>query len=231
MRFRLLATDYDNTIAFHGAVSAAAQDALERVHSSGRALALVTGRTRAELDAVFAAPSLFDVLVLENGALLEHEGREELIGAPVPEPLVAAMRRSGLAPVAVGRTIVSTAAANAERLEEIIDALHLDLVLHYNRDSVMVLSPGVDKAVGLRRAATLLDVPMHDVIAVGDGENDCAMLRAAGAGVAVDNALQAVKDCADVVLTEAGPDGIRELCDSLVRSDLGDLLGSAAPQG
>jgi phosphoglycolate phosphatase len=231
MRFRMLATDYDNTIAVHGVVSDIVRDALTLVRRSGRVLMLVTGRTQAELDAVFDAPSLFDAVVLENGALLQVNGEERLLAPPIPDAFVAALHDHDVAPLAVGRAIVSTAATNAVRVSAVIEELGLDLSLHRNRDSVMVLPPDMDKAVGLRAAVAALALPLSAVVAMGDGENDCSMLRIAGAGVAVENALEPVKRCAGVVLTEAGSDGIRRLCDSLVEHDLADLLGTAAGRG
>jgi hydroxymethylpyrimidine pyrophosphatase-like HAD family hydrolase len=65
-------------------------------------------------------------------------------------------------------------------------------------------------------------------VAVGDGENDVALLRAAGVGVAVENAVEELKAEADIVLTAPAGDGIRMLCASLVRDDLADLLEDSA---
>ncbi|MFN2581888.1 MAG: HAD family hydrolase, partial [Candidatus Dormibacteria bacterium] len=55
-------------------------------------------------------------------------------------------------------------------------------------------------------------------------ENDLALLDAAGVGVAVENAVDALKQHADIVLVRPAADGITELCESLVRDDLADLL-------
>ncbi|MCY3017715.1 MAG: Cof-type HAD-IIB family hydrolase [Planctomycetota bacterium] len=50
------------------------------------------------------------------------------------------------------------------------------------------LEPGIDKGVGLARLAEVLGIPMGQVMAVGDGENDIPMLAVAGWPVAVANA-------------------------------------------
>jgi hydroxymethylpyrimidine pyrophosphatase-like HAD family hydrolase len=52
---------------------------------------------------------------------------------------------------------------------------------------------------------------------VGDAENDLAFLRACGMAVAVSNALQSVKDRADVVTARARGAGVAELIDRLMR--------------
>lgn len=50
------------------------------------------------------------------------------------------------------------------------------------------LEPGIDKGVGLTKLAESFGIPMGQVMAMGDGENDIAMLEAAGWPVAVANA-------------------------------------------
>lgn len=46
----------------------------------------------------------------------------------------------------------------------------------------------MNKGTGLRRLAELLDIPMEQVMAIGDNGNDIPMLREAGYGVAMGNA-------------------------------------------
>jgi hydroxymethylpyrimidine pyrophosphatase-like HAD family hydrolase len=65
-----LATDYDGTIAWNGAVSESTVLALERWKGAGRKLILVTGRELPELRRIFPELGLFDRIVAENGGLL-----------------------------------------------------------------------------------------------------------------------------------------------------------------
>lgn len=60
--------------------------------------------------------------------------------------------------------------------------------------------PEVDKALGLHHVAELLGLRMDEVVAIGDAENDVAMLRAAGTGVAVAGASAAAREAADLHL-------------------------------
>ena len=78
MRFSVLATDYDNTLATNGAVSAEAWEALTRLRRSGRELVLVTGRELDDLLAICAHPELFSRIVAENGGLLYRPDTGEL---------------------------------------------------------------------------------------------------------------------------------------------------------
>ncbi len=66
---------------------------------------------------------------------------------------------------------------------------------------------GVDKGTGLVRLAKMLDIPMSQVIAVGDSANDLPMIKAAGLGIGVANATDDVRPYCDVVLETAGADG------------------------
>lgn len=55
---------------------------------------------------------------------------------------------------------------------------------------------GVDKGSALRTLAEHLDIPMAQVMAIGDNDNDVPMLRAAGLGVAMGNATAAARAAA-----------------------------------
>lgn len=59
-----------------------------------------------------------------------------------------------------------------------------------------VVSAGVDKGVALAQLAQRYGVPLDQCAAVGDSDNDLAMLQAAGVPIAMGNASQAVKDLA-----------------------------------
>ena len=58
---------------------------------------------------------------------------------------------------------------------------------------------GINKGNALKRLAQMLDIPTADTIAVGDEENDISMIKAAGTGIAMQNAYAAVKQAADYV--------------------------------
>lgn len=62
-----------------------------------------------------------------------------------------------------------------------------------------ILPAGVSKGAALRKVSEITGVPLSDIAAFGDSNNDVEMLRAAGLGVAVGNALANVKAAADYV--------------------------------
>jgi HAD superfamily hydrolase (TIGR01484 family) len=108
--FLALATDYDGTLAQHGAVEAVTLDALARFKSTGRRLILVTGRELPHIEKAFLHLKMFDRVVAENGAVIYDPGTEkERLIAPGPTALfVARLRELNVTPLSVGRSIVAT---------------------------------------------------------------------------------------------------------------------------
>lgn len=76
------------------------------------------------------------------------------------------------------------------------------------RTSVELHASGVSKATGLLDAARYYGIPMKQVLAVGDAENDVDMLRAAGLGAAMGNAIDAAKEAADEVIPSNDENGV-----------------------
>lgn len=224
MWFHVLACDYDRTTAFAGTVLPETFEALARVRRSGRRIVLVTGRELDNLLDVCPEIDHFDLVVAENGAVLyEPEARKvDLLVEPPPPIFMAALRDRGV-PSSAGRVIVSTVVPNETIVLETIRELGLELQIIFNIEAVMVLPAGVSKASGLRRALRRLGISRHNAIAIGDAENDHAFLRTAGFGVAVANAVPALAAEADHVTAQPNGAGVRELCELLVRDDLGPL--------
>lgn len=225
MRFQVLATDYDGTIAHDGALDDATVAALEKVRASGRKLVLVTGRELDDLIAVCPRIDLFDRVVVDNGAVLYDPASKEtrLLAERPPERFVEELRRRGVAPLSVGHVIVATWEPHEKTVLDTIHDLGLELQVIFNKGAVMVLPSGVNKATGLAAALNDLGLSVHNAVGVGDAENDHAFLKVCECSAAVANALPAVKDTADVVTRRDHGAGVAELIDRLVADDLADL--------
>lgn len=107
-------------------------------------------------------------------------------------------------------------AVNPEKIheiqEEIKKFLPTDLTVVRTAAFYLEIIPkAIDKGKGITDICKLLDVDIKNCIAFGDSENDIPMLKAAGIGVAMDNAEQAVKECADIVTMSNNEDGIAEV--------------------
>jgi hydroxymethylpyrimidine pyrophosphatase-like HAD family hydrolase len=219
--FVALAADYDGTLARHGQVDQPTRQALEQVRASGRKLVLVTGRDLPDLKRAFDALELFDLVVAENGALLFDPAKKEEIPLSDPPPLalVNRLRELGVDPLSVGRTIIATWEPNEKIVLEAIRDLALEQHIIFNKGAVMVLPSDVNKASGLKKALQRLHLSPHNVVGIGDAENDQAFLSACGCAVAVDNALPTVKAKADFVVADHGA-GVIELVRALTENDL-----------
>jgi hydroxymethylpyrimidine pyrophosphatase-like HAD family hydrolase len=233
MRYLALACDYDGTLAQDGKVTEATLAALERLRASGRKLLLVTGRELDELLGIFPSIHLFERVVAENGAVLYHPGSRQITTiAEQPSAIfVDALRRKLVAPLAVGRVILATWKPHETAVLETIRDLGLDLQVIFNKDAVMILPAGVNKATGLTAALKELELSPHEVVGVGDAENDHAFLSMCECAVAVQNALPTVKERADLVTCADHGRGVTELIEHLLDNDLQDMQGALGRHG
>ncbi len=219
MRYRALATDYDGTLATRGRVDDATLAALARFRASRRCVLLVTGREIPDLLSVFQHAEAFDLIVAENGAVLYEPKthRETLLAEPPPARFLDAVR--GIQPLRIGRVVVATLESESPKMLEAIHAAGLELQIIFNKGSLMVLPPSVNKATGLAVALKRLKISPEHVAGVGDAENDHAFLRYCGLGVAVANALPALKEQAGMVTEADHGAGVVEVIEKLLRED------------
>jgi HAD superfamily hydrolase (TIGR01484 family) len=215
---RTLATDYDGTIATHGTVDPDTIAALRRLREAGCTLILVTGRVMPELKEVFPELDLCNMVVAENGALLytPDTGQERLLAHPPEASFVRALRERGVSPLSVGRAIVAAYEPHETTILQVIKEQGLERQVIFNKGSVMVLPSGVNKASGLAVALAELSIDAADVAAVGDAENDHALLEMCGVGAAVANALPSLKAHADLVLSKTHGAGVVQLIDRIL---------------
>lgn len=79
-------------------------------------------------------------------------------------------------------------------------------------DNIEVTAKGVDKGEALLQLADLLGIPRENTLAVGDSENDRAMLEKAGVAAVMANGMPHIKALADLVSTnDCDHDGVAEL--------------------
>jgi HAD superfamily hydrolase (TIGR01484 family) len=222
MRYLVLCTDYDGTLATDGRVLPETVSALERLLASGRRLVLVTGRELDDLQKVCPRLDLFEYVVAENGALLYEPstGEETPLATRPPETFVALLRERGVGPISVGRVIVATWEPHESRVLATIRDLGLELQVIFNKGAVMILPAGVNKATGLASALEKMELSPHNAVGIGDAENDHALLALCECSAAVANALPTLKSAADIVTTADHGAGVVELIDELLRDDL-----------
>ncbi len=78
----------------------------------------------------------------------------------------------------------------------------------------------VDKANTLAVLLEYLDIRRDEVLAIGDGVCDVAMIQLAGMGVAMGNSVDSVKICADYTTDTNGNDGVAQAVEKLILADI-----------
>jgi hydroxymethylpyrimidine pyrophosphatase-like HAD family hydrolase len=225
MRYAALACDFDGTLACDSQVHEAVLDALTRVRRSGRKVIMVTGREIPDLLRVFSHLDLFDLVVAENGALLYEpaSGAAHPLFDPPRTEFVQALRARHVEPLSVGKVIVATWHPHEDTVLEVIRDLGLELQVIFNKGAVMVLPSGLNKSTGLLAALSRLGLSAHNLVGVGDGENDHAFLKTCECAVAVANAVEMLKEQADLVTQGDHGAGVIELIDRLLENDLAEV--------
>ena len=220
-KYLALATDYDGTIAQHGDVTEATHAALIRWKEAGRKLLMVTGRELPDLQKVCPFTKMFDCIVAENGALLywPAKGEKKPLIAPPPRQFIESLRARGVSPLSFGEVIVATQETYKGVVLDTIEDLGLKLRVILNKGALMVLPASVDKATGLTEAAKAMDIPLEDIVGVGDAENDQVFLTLCGYSAAVGNALGFLKKQVHYVSKATHGAGVEELIEKLLSSD------------
>jgi HAD superfamily hydrolase (TIGR01484 family) len=208
---RVMAFDFDGTLAVDGHVPPEIETALDRCRASGHILFLVTGR-RFESVTLGRLGDLFAGIVWENGAVLAHaaSGETYLPFGQLDTRLLKAIEEAGI-PFERGLAIAATWIPHDQALWRILSAHGGSTSIEYNKSAVMVLPPGATKGAGLERLLTLCGLSPRNLAAFGDAENDLSMLTLAEVSVAVADAVPAVIQTCDVLATAPGPRGVLEI--------------------
>lgn len=219
MRLRVLALDYDGTIATDGRIDPDVAAAIAGFRVEKRTAVLVTGRILDDLRCRLGTLRGFDAVVAEEGAVLAfpRSGSSRVLGPRVPDALLERLRSRGI-PFLVGQCLLECEAAWAGAVLELVRELELPLVMHFNRGRMMVLPQAISKATGLREALRSLRLSVHNAIGIGDAENDHELLAACEVGVAVAWGSTALKSAADQVLQGDGPRAVAGFVREIARS-------------
>lgn len=95
-----------------------------------------------------------------------------------------------------------------EREQTLMQSLpHCDST-RWNPYFIDIVPRGGSKRIGLDAVIQAYGIELNETMAFGDGQNDSAMLRHAGIGIAMGNAADEVKQAADYVTSDIDDDGI-----------------------
>lgn len=76
--------------------------------------------------------------------------------------------------------------------------------------NIEINAPNATKGIGLSKLCEALSIPQEETAAFGDGTNDIDLLKAAGIGVAMENAHPAVKAAADEIAGNNNESGVAD---------------------
>lgn len=125
----------------------------------------------------------------------------ERIGVPIPEqqPLENALQ---------GEIIQVIPFVEEAREAEVLKRMPHCEWTRWSDLAIDIIPKGGSKAVGIGRMLTWFSLKPQEIMAIGDGTNDMEMLQYAGIGVAMGNAGEAVKACADYVTGDVNAGGL-----------------------
>ena len=128
-------------------------------------------------------------------------GRQQTV--ELQEPSIDFLKNEPLVKILYQNTDVDYLRRIAKELEDITGPFDVSYssnrYLEFNR-------AGINKGAGLRKLAEILGIDISEIIAVGDNNNDMAMIRAAGLGAGVANCTDEVRRICDYV-SEADNEG------------------------
>jgi hydroxymethylpyrimidine pyrophosphatase-like HAD family hydrolase len=221
MHVMTLACDLDGTLTDNGVISPAIWAQLGRAKVIGWRLLLVTGRLFDTFTYNGPFVETFDAIIAEDGAVVYFPHRD-IVTLPfgqLPDQLRVRLDALSIS-LEHGRAIVATHIPHDRAVLEVLRDTGGGATVEYNRGAVMVLPPGATKGTGLQYALRELGISRHNVIAIGDAENDRSLLSQAEVAVAVANATPELKAQADLVLEAPADAGVSSLIDQLLGGQL-----------
>ncbi|MEW6592953.1 MAG: phosphoglycolate phosphatase [Candidatus Hadarchaeota archaeon] len=225
---KLIMTDVDGTISFEGReLDLKGVEALRRAESSGIPVGLATGNILPFAEAASVLIGVSGPIIAEDGGVIFYQatGRKEVLGARAEADRGLAALEREFGPLKQTRNspdrLTGLTLEREVALEDVRKALKrkgFDLVAVDSGFAIHIKSPEVNKGGALRRLAEMMGVPLDNIAAIGDGQNDVEMLQAAGVSFAVANASDEVKKSGKFVTKGYHGEGVAEAVERILSS-------------
>ena len=215
MRYRAVAVDIDGTLTDDDLIlDCDAVNALRSLKSMGLEVILCSGNVLPIAYALSFYLGLRGPIVAENGGVIYHDRKIEVIADP----------GAALKAYEYLRTRANVRRLFTDRWRESEVGIYQDIPVGTVRDilrdfDVLVESSGfaihimagrITKMDGIRRIAEIIGIKTDEIIAVGDGDNDAEMLKGCGYGICPANASENAKRSADHVTSLGNGSGFLE---------------------
>ncbi|WP_066295007.1 Cof-type HAD-IIB family hydrolase [Bacillus sp. FJAT-29937] len=120
--------------------------------------------------------------------------------------------------------LIHTDQEHVQTIRDHLSSLHAEVIDHRSWAApfhvIEIVKAGLNKAVGLKRAADYFQIPADRIIAFGDEDNDLEMLEFAGYGIAMGNGINEVKSVAKEVTLTNEEDGVAVYLNELLNLKL-----------
>lgn len=83
-----------------------------------------------------------------------------------------------------------------------------------------IVPSGIDKASALATLLDVLKISREEIVAIGDGVCDVTMIQQAGTGIAMGNAPDSVRACADMVTASNEEDGVADAVEKIILTEI-----------
>ena len=212
---KAVAIDVDGTLTEDSRrIGLGAIAALRKVEDSGVPVMLASGNVLPIAYALSTYLGFRGPIIAENGGIVCYEQRVCMLGDPRKAKAAYAhlltkmdaprlftdkwrVTEIGLRPVV--------------KVEAVRRALRgFDVDVQTSGYAVHIMSKGMNKFVGVKRACEILGTSVQEVAAIGDSDNDLKMIRQCGFGVAVGNAYAGTKKAASHVTKRKNGEGVVE---------------------
>lgn len=84
------------------------------------------------------------------------------------------------------------------------------------KNNAEIMSEGISKGNAVNILAEYFNIPKDEVVCFGDGENDISMIKYAGLGIAMNNAIDELKEIADYITDTNDNDGVAKAIEKFV---------------
>ena len=215
-KVRAVVCDIDGTITdARKLVQVAGIEALRIVQERGTMVMIASGNVLPVVFGLSAYIGTKGPIIAENGGIVYYQERTfQLRSNELPlrafEHLKEAMPEAErlftdnwrVTEVALKRSL------DLERIRRILEGW--DLEIEATGFAIHLMSKGHSKLAGVEKASELVGIPLEQIAAIGDSDNDSKMLAGCGIGIAVGNASPNAKAAADFVAKGTHSDGVVE---------------------